>query len=76
MREMLLALFVALPPIILSLAMWWVARRTTDRMLREFVEIWPEGCPICAYHRFGVMHGHVDPHEEPRPAPHQCKERP
>lgn len=43
-----------------------------DRM-REWRRDFPDRCPICAYHRYGIEEFHVTP-GEPVP-PHDCIER-
>jgi len=66
-------IFIALIPLAVLLHCWLI-RRWTDRMLSQFTDLWPERCPICALHRYGVMHGHVDQTREPKPSPHDCPE--
>lgn len=32
-----------------------------EEMLREWREHFPDRCPICAFHRYGVQNGHLRP---------------
>jgi len=54
--------------------LWWVRceRMAARRMVEEYVNRWPGGCPICAFRRFGILHGLQDPGSEA--APHVCPE--
>lgn len=36
----------------------WLGRRFANaRLLDEFAERFPDDCPICSFHRFGLTHG-------------------
>jgi hypothetical protein len=50
-----------------------IDRRETNAMLHEFMERWPNRCPICWHHRMGVVHGHEQPGT--KPGEHDCIER-
>jgi hypothetical protein len=50
----------------------WASRRNARRVLFDFQDRFPDRCPICSYHSYGITHGHLDP-EEPVP-PHRCLE--
>jgi hypothetical protein len=70
----IILLLVVIPPVIYWIVIR-VAERMTARWISEFVELFPDRCPVCAFHRFGVTHGFLDPRVEPPPT-HSCKEKP
>jgi len=49
-----------------------VSRKGIVRMIDEFVERFPDRCPVCAFQRAGVSIGATT---ELTPAPHDCPER-
>ena len=44
-----------------------------ESMLERFCKHFPDKCPICSYHRYGVMHSHIKPNE-PIPDHDNCPE--
>jgi hypothetical protein len=57
--------------------MWnWILRLfgwDAETTIREFEERFPGRCPICAYHRYGIVEGHVRA-DEPVPDHFGCPE--
>jgi hypothetical protein len=51
---------------------WITGKARARRMLDEFVQRFPDRCPICSHHRYGLRHGHTS---EPEAGPHYCPER-
>ncbi len=50
---------------------WITGAAWAERTLDEFEERFPGSCPICAYHRFGLMEGYESgPVQE-----HSCLEK-
>lgn len=54
-------------------AYFWSVGRSTKRLLDDFQEKFPGRCPICSFHRYGVMHGHLSPDDPIQE--HDCLER-
>ena len=50
----------------------WLLWRGPSGMLEGYLERFPGRCPICAFHAYGIMEGHVRPGEAPKP--HECPE--
>ena len=42
---------------------WWTGRhdRWANKFIQEFVEVFPDRCPVCAFHRYGVSHFMIPP---------------
>lgn len=51
----------------------WLFDRQNRKWLEEFTQAFPDRCPVCSFHWYGISHGYEDP-GAPVPA-HQCKER-
>lgn len=51
---------------------YFVFENTTEKMLDDFTERFPNKCPICSYHRYGVSHGFE---KNLKPPKHDCPER-
>jgi len=51
----------------------FLQRRWAKKTLEEFVDRFPDQCGVCAFWRWGVLHGHIDS-KDPRPV-HECQER-
>lgn len=48
---------------------WWI-----KKMLRDFVRLYPDRCPICAFHRHGIETGELAKeiaHSEHLPKPEE-----
>ena len=44
---------------------------TTEKMVEDFIKIFPDRCIVCSYWRYGLREGHTT---IPFPAPHKCIE--
>jgi hypothetical protein len=53
-----------------ALGMHVFIRASAKSMLQEFIERFPGECPICSYHRYGMLHGFIRPGIEP--PEHRC----
>ena len=48
--------------------------RATKSMLKDFEEAFPDRCPYCSFHRYGIQNGYVKP-DEPPPKHFPCIDR-
>lgn len=51
----------------------WFLQHSGRKMINEFAKKFPGRCVICAYHRYGVLHGFIAARTTP-PAHHGCPE--
>lgn len=45
-------------------------RRDTRALLFDFQRQFPDRCPICSFHNYGISHGHLNPNHPI--SPHRC----
>lgn len=72
----LLSIAVLVGVVLLSLGARWLMLRAergvAERSISDFMKVFPDRCPICAYHRFGLQMG-LEANDAPLP-PHHCIE--
>jgi len=39
---------------------YWFKNRDNRDLIQAFHEQFPDKCPICSYHRYGITHGHIE----------------
>lgn len=68
-------LWLALWGILLLVGVWKIVagRQSKPTVFEEFEDAFPGKCATCAYHAYGIRHGHVPP--ETVPEPHRCPEK-
>ena len=52
-----------------ALAFYWYSKKEARETIDEFERAFPGQCPICSYHNYGLMEGHVSGPVKPHPCP-------